>query len=522
MKKIAVDKAKLRLDPRAPWSWAEGKVEIEAEATDAPVRVKGARALWGDDLIASIEKAIPGKKKYKHVETATPGEVGSVDVEVDESTLTSRFVAGGRKLATAGTRGRFFITAAAPSMLSSSPDPIGFHEGSWRIEDARQEMCLVGDETSGGATARGAPAVSAVSGEAEEEGNDGAGEEEASAPKFELIFVTKIDDGDLEGPKSHHRIVVDFNKNGSERIIHDRSQDYWGPTKHKGSIKIWGKEMKSVDEREQKFEILKEERSRRDEVEFTVKAAGKTALGKHMFEVIGEKLDLIHQTGEDMGLIHKVHQDVEKEFGPSPQENSEIRKAVPVWLKENSHIIFGDGAQEPVIPKETPERPICLAVYRLLSHWAQTAPARAALAWPVPLVAGVLILKIGLVGMGALGVAGKWLASFGKWVTPNIDFQFKVTLKRDGSGTIIAKHNSFPSYRIVLENKAACVQALIYEYKHMPNEPDFDLGPLDLRPMIALWDIDVLPQQCKQFLRQRGKPAPGWWKEERSFKVNIP
>ena len=145
MTKIAIENATVVLTPTGAWSWASGRqLEIRVTGSDAPFTVNGEPVLLAENIVAAIEAGVP-KEMYRHCDAATAsGAIASVGVKVKENSLSQQMSAAGRKLVTSETRGTFDIQDLAPSMVYTTPDPLGRHSGSWLVKDPPQTICTEG------------------------------------------------------------------------------------------------------------------------------------------------------------------------------------------------------------------------------------------------------------------------------------------------------------------------------------------------------------------------------------------
>ena len=147
MKKIAIENSLVVLEAGGPWLWENGQtIEAQIHRGDArQLTVNGVPALLRNNVVAAIKEEI-SKNKYRHLPAASnPGGIASVEVTVNDSSLSSHFLYRGEPLVTSDTSGTFTLSAREPSTIPGSPpvaDPIGIHSGSWRFKEAGQEMCL--------------------------------------------------------------------------------------------------------------------------------------------------------------------------------------------------------------------------------------------------------------------------------------------------------------------------------------------------------------------------------------------
>lgn len=145
MKKIATENSIVVLTPNGAWSWASGRqLKIPVTGSTAPFTVNGEPVLLETNVVDALQADVP-KQMYRHCDAATDyGGIASVDVRVDNDSLTRRISATERKLVTSETSGTFSIRASKPSSVNGTPDPVGQHTGSWRVKDARQTICTEG------------------------------------------------------------------------------------------------------------------------------------------------------------------------------------------------------------------------------------------------------------------------------------------------------------------------------------------------------------------------------------------
>ena len=216
MKKIAIANSTVRLTANGPWSWEEGReVSTKIPEDGIPFTVGNQAVLTRERVIEVLKEEI-AQQKYLHLPSATRcGEVASVQIQIDESTLSRYTFLGGKGLVTSETSGTFVIGTGPPSFVdppppgASVPDPVCIHMGSWRVEVPGPDVCAEGAPTGAASDARGP--VGGVNGASvrravsQSEVSDGA--------KVELIEVrveTWINDGSLfAGKKTEHVIVID-------------------------------------------------------------------------------------------------------------------------------------------------------------------------------------------------------------------------------------------------------------------------------------------------------------------------
>ena len=388
-RRIAVKRARIVLTPETtPWSWAaRRKLEIEVDGGNAPITVGGAPALWKQDIIEAIKIDVP-KQMYKCVDGATPGTIGSVQVNVDEDSLTSGILAKGDPLVTSDTRGRFAITAAAPSIMpDSKPDPIGFHSGTWRVEDPAQN-CL--NELASKSLSGGDHPVAPFAQEStvkEESGENGSKKNRRKG--FILGFMAAIENGPMIGIKGDHRVSVDFSKPGEEVV--SLAKSFWSDTDFCGlSIGRFYLVPPAQDIEPAKEHFKCNFDSSLDRVVVNVTASGATGLGKYI------------------------------------------------------------------------------------------ASSRAG---------GILAAKIGRIVGGQMGSLVAWYSreKVAQWLTPAIDYEFKIFLKADGTGRITGWHNKFPTYSVFLYDETREICRMLYNKPHVLEEANW--GCIDFRPMKLLSDL---------------------------------
>ena len=138
-KNIAICDLTVMLTTDGSWSWENGrKVEIRVSGDAIPFRVGGRSVLTRERIVKVLANEIP-KRKYRHLGATRSGGIASVQVHVDEPTLSQLTFFGGKRLVTSETGGAFVITAGLRSIMDSGsspvPDPIGMHKGSWEVKD---------------------------------------------------------------------------------------------------------------------------------------------------------------------------------------------------------------------------------------------------------------------------------------------------------------------------------------------------------------------------------------------------
>ncbi len=152
MKKVAIDKTQIVLKTEYPWKWGNGsELELDVDASGAPLIIGGAPALTSSDVTKGIEKAISGQK-YVHFEGANPGVVSALGVRVDKASLTYNLLFGAREpLVCSETKGEFEVSVSTPSILPGTPqipDPLPTHFGKWWVKNPKQQVCSEGDAES--------------------------------------------------------------------------------------------------------------------------------------------------------------------------------------------------------------------------------------------------------------------------------------------------------------------------------------------------------------------------------------
>ena len=150
MKRIAVENSIIVLEAKGSWVWENGQATTEVKVPRGDAQrftVNGVPALLEGSIVDAIKEQI-SRNKYCHVPAATkPGGIASVEVTVENSSLSSKLFYQGHPLATSDTLGTFTLSAADRSQTSPQDiDPIGVHSGSWHIKETSQEVCLETDD----------------------------------------------------------------------------------------------------------------------------------------------------------------------------------------------------------------------------------------------------------------------------------------------------------------------------------------------------------------------------------------
>lgn len=235
MKKIAIENSNVVLTPNGAWSWASGReLKIPVTGSTAPFTVNGEPVLLEKNVVDVLRASVP--KTYRHCDAADQVGIASVGkVDVNDDSLTQKSKATKSKLVTSETNGGFSILVSKPSSVNGVPDPITQHEGSWRIEDARQAICTEGAVLSSSGFGN-RTSVESMATNRGEESNDQARDEfdrvriwmKAFIPNEENQYVRRIDGenrwviefgdtcaetdhrGFSNDPKAEARVTTDF------------------------------------------------------------------------------------------------------------------------------------------------------------------------------------------------------------------------------------------------------------------------------------------------------------------------
>ena len=218
MKQLAVRGATITLLPRGSWIWDDGpKLEIRAGEANAPISVDGVPVLLRKNVIDTLRDQIAAKK-YRHVVAASdPGLIASVDVTVDDPSLSEGILFGDERFATSETSGTFTIRVGKPSVIPGTQpviDSAAEHSGSWRISDPAQASCFewaASDSTRSASTSPEVAALSSVDAGKNRESKEQQDGSSVDYPQIELVVTTQIDRPMLlAGEKSKQRILIDF------------------------------------------------------------------------------------------------------------------------------------------------------------------------------------------------------------------------------------------------------------------------------------------------------------------------
>lgn len=200
MDDLLVDGGEIELLPAAgaTWAWV-APVRLRLESSH-PIRCEGKSVVLEANLLAAAPQA--AGKSYTDGPYSVPGAVASVQLKVDQSTLSKTSNTGGGAVATAATTGTFEVVAAQkPAMTTSSPpdpDKSFPKKGEWKVVNTNQRVAVSGKPAALGTAAAAAAASQLTAG----------GELEAKTEDRELTWVA-LELQDEEGePLAGHRVAI--------------------------------------------------------------------------------------------------------------------------------------------------------------------------------------------------------------------------------------------------------------------------------------------------------------------------
>lgn len=417
MTRLAPAGATAVLKAEGGWLWEGMQEEITMEVAEgnAPARVAGRCLLFEEDVRKAIEGEV-GRQKYCHAQGAVPGDIGTVRVDSVKG-LSEAFMCRGKPVATSETEGTFAVVVKKPSEIPGSPpvyDPVPIHQGSWRFQDVDSELVTEGEGTRTQEREGESPRTGKVGGCRAAEYTES---EEAQSDVAGAVVEVVV-----EAAIEYESPVFDFQENG-EGVRIAQHEEPGLVHKLEGFLKehLNGTKLRQVVR-----------------IDFNKKRCTQE-----------------YGAGRTLGI---------------PAKNVDVSMENVEWIRENG----------------TPR------VKFRLRGTTQTRGyhvAEAALACVVGGGAAVKFLSMHfgflvLFGVGCVvgGMADwNWGGSLAGSVglePPPLDYRFDVEVRRDGGGSIDARHDRFPSYFVAVDDRFVYTHTHSQQVRVFPSRTEKDIAEL--------------------------------------------
>ena len=138
---IAVANAEVAMSPDlSGWKWASGKdLNVPIPEGGSALTVDDEPVLLKKSIADAVQRHVPRNARYLHTTVATrPGRIDSIELHVDDDSLSNCLLYQDCRVVTSQTRGTFAICASSsqPSVIDGSPPTPDFilkHRGTWHI-----------------------------------------------------------------------------------------------------------------------------------------------------------------------------------------------------------------------------------------------------------------------------------------------------------------------------------------------------------------------------------------------------